>query len=143
MGSSGHNSTNDDFGDERLATFCLDHASVCALTLNQDGHILYANRRAYESLGYSNGSNLKGCWVMRHRRHPDMRHSSTAASASGVPTSRKAIAALTDTAILGSASAAISGSTARKASFFTYDIVLLLKFFLQSPVVRTPKALVK
>ena len=54
MGSSRHNSTNDDFGDERLAKFCLDHASVCALTLNQDGHILYANRRAYESLGYSN-----------------------------------------------------------------------------------------
>jgi PAS domain S-box-containing protein len=54
MGSSGYDSTKDDFGDERLAKFCLDHASVCALALNQDGHILYANRRACESLGYSN-----------------------------------------------------------------------------------------
>lgn len=50
-------STRDDFTDEcredRLAKFCLDHASVCAFRLDQDGRILYANRKACDSLGYS------------------------------------------------------------------------------------------
>ena len=39
--------------DAKLAKFSLDHASVCALRLNEEGRILYANRKACESLGYS------------------------------------------------------------------------------------------
>ncbi|WP_394708010.1 PAS domain S-box protein [uncultured Desulfosarcina sp.] len=36
-----------------MARFCLDHASVCVLRLDQEGYILYANRKACESLDYS------------------------------------------------------------------------------------------
>ena len=43
----------DDGQENKLAKFCLDHASVCAFRLDQDGRILYANRRACDSLGYS------------------------------------------------------------------------------------------
>ncbi len=53
MGSAGDNSANLDSQESRLDKFCLDNASVCALRLNRDGRILYANRKACESLGYS------------------------------------------------------------------------------------------
>jgi len=43
----------DDYQDARLSKFCLDHASVCAVRLDQDGRILYANRNACQSLGFS------------------------------------------------------------------------------------------
>ena len=45
--------TIDDDQESRLARFCLDHASVCAFRLDQEGSILYANRNACDSLGYS------------------------------------------------------------------------------------------
>ena len=45
--------TIDDQRENRLAKFCLDHASVCGLRLDQDGLILYANRKACRCLGYS------------------------------------------------------------------------------------------
>lgn len=39
--------------ESRLAQFFLDNASVCFFSLNQDGKILYANRMACRSLGYT------------------------------------------------------------------------------------------
>ena len=52
-GNSSDNFKIDDSQKDRLARFCLDHASACALLLGQDGRILYANRKASDSLGYS------------------------------------------------------------------------------------------
>ena len=51
--------TIDDNQESRLAGFCLDHASVCAFRLDQEGLILYANRNACESLGYSQAELLE------------------------------------------------------------------------------------
>ena len=51
--------TIDDNQEYRLARFCLDHASICAFRLDQEGHILYANRKACDSLGYSQTELLK------------------------------------------------------------------------------------
>ncbi len=42
----------DESQEDRLAKFCLDHASVCVLRLDQEGFIRYANFKACESLGY-------------------------------------------------------------------------------------------
>ena len=53
MGTVWDNSTSNDSRKSRLAQFCLDHASVCVFRLDQDGRILYANRCAGNSLGYS------------------------------------------------------------------------------------------
>ncbi len=43
----------DDEQENKLAKFCLDHATVSAFRLDQDGRILYANQKACNSLGYS------------------------------------------------------------------------------------------
>ena len=48
----------DDFQEDRLAKSCLDNASFCALRLDQDGLILYANRKT-DLLGYSQEELLK------------------------------------------------------------------------------------
>ncbi len=53
MESVQRNSIIDDYQDARLSKFCLEHASVCAVRLDPDGRILYANRNACDSLGYS------------------------------------------------------------------------------------------
>ena len=53
MGGTGDDLTIDDYQEDKLARFCLDHASVCAFRLDQDGRILYANRKACNCLGYS------------------------------------------------------------------------------------------
>lgn len=58
-GNSPGNAESDDGQHDRLARFCLDHASACALLLDQDGRILYANRKAGDSLGYSQADLLK------------------------------------------------------------------------------------
>ena len=54
MGNLGGNLKTNESQEDRLAKFCLDHAAVCSFRLDEDGRILYANRRACESLGYSN-----------------------------------------------------------------------------------------
>jgi two-component system cell cycle sensor histidine kinase/response regulator CckA len=59
MESACDNFTIDDCQENRLAKFCLDHASVCAFWFDQDGRILYANRTACNSLGYSQAEFLK------------------------------------------------------------------------------------
>ena len=59
MGSACDNFTIDDCQENRLAKFCLDHASVCAFWFDQDGRILYANHTACNSLGYSQAEFLK------------------------------------------------------------------------------------
>lgn len=43
----------------KLAKYCLDYASVCIFRADQDGRIIYANRNACESLGYTQGELLK------------------------------------------------------------------------------------
>ncbi len=53
MENTESNSATGDVWEGRLAKFCLDNASVCALRLNQDGRIIYANRKACDSLGYT------------------------------------------------------------------------------------------
>ena len=53
MGNAGDNSAASDYQEDRLDKFCLDNAAVCAIRLNGDGRILYANRKACDSLGYS------------------------------------------------------------------------------------------
>jgi two-component system, cell cycle sensor histidine kinase and response regulator CckA len=53
MGRERDRLTTDENQECRLARFCLDHASVGALRLDQEGYILYANSSACESLGYS------------------------------------------------------------------------------------------
>lgn len=45
--------TRDDHQENKLAKFCLDHASVNTFRLDQDGRIQYANCKASDSLGYS------------------------------------------------------------------------------------------
>jgi PAS domain S-box-containing protein len=59
MGSSRDNEVMDDYQDAKLAKFCLDHASVCAFRLDQDGFIRYVNQEACDSLGYSQAEFLK------------------------------------------------------------------------------------
>jgi two-component system cell cycle sensor histidine kinase/response regulator CckA len=59
VGNTRDEFTIDDQQEGRLAKFCLDHASVCALRLDQDGLILYANRKACCCLGYSQAELLK------------------------------------------------------------------------------------
>ena len=46
MGSDRDSLETDDSRESRLARFCLDHASVCALRLDRQGYIRYANRNA-------------------------------------------------------------------------------------------------
>jgi len=53
MGNTGDNYAVLDNQEDRLDKFCLDNASVCALRLDEDGRVLYANRKACESLGYT------------------------------------------------------------------------------------------
>ena len=53
MGNAGDNNAASDHQEDRLDKFCLDNAAVCAIRLSGDGRIIYANRKAYESLGYS------------------------------------------------------------------------------------------
>jgi PAS domain S-box-containing protein len=52
MGKERDRLTTDENQECKLARFCLDHASVCTLRLDQEGYILYANSIACESLGY-------------------------------------------------------------------------------------------
>ena len=59
MGIVWENSTSDDSQENRLTQFCLDHAAVCVFRYDQDGRILYANRHAGNSLGYSQTEFLK------------------------------------------------------------------------------------
>jgi len=59
VGRVDHHLIMDDCQEGRLSRFCLDHASVCALRLDQDGRILYANLKACDSLGYSQTELLK------------------------------------------------------------------------------------
>lgn len=59
MGSTRNDMTIDDCQENKLARFCLDHASVCAIRLDQDGMIHYANRNACDTLGYSQTELLK------------------------------------------------------------------------------------
>ncbi|MFH1983224.1 MAG: PAS domain S-box protein [Pseudomonadota bacterium] len=59
MGSDRASLTIDAKQELRLAMFCLDNASVCALRLDQEGCIRYANRKACDSLGYSRGELLE------------------------------------------------------------------------------------
>ena len=40
--------------ENMLARFCLDHAAVSAIRLDEAGRILYANHKACETLGYEN-----------------------------------------------------------------------------------------
>jgi two-component system, cell cycle sensor histidine kinase and response regulator CckA len=49
----------DDYLENKLAKFCLDHADVCTFRVDQGGRILYANRKACDSLGYSQTELLK------------------------------------------------------------------------------------
>ncbi|RJP79501.1 MAG: PAS domain S-box protein [Desulfobacteraceae bacterium] len=53
MGRERDRLTTDENLECRLAGFCLDHTSVCAIRLDQEGYILYANSSACKSLGYS------------------------------------------------------------------------------------------
>ncbi len=53
MGNNRNDMTMDDSKENKLAKFCLDHASVYAFRLDQGGRILYANHKACDSLGYS------------------------------------------------------------------------------------------
>lgn len=53
MGDTRNDQTIDDCQEGRLAEFCLDHASVCAFMVDQEGRIRYANLKACDSLGYS------------------------------------------------------------------------------------------
>lgn len=59
MGDSSYGLTIDDYQENKLAKFCLDQASVCAFRVDQDGRILYVNRKACDSLGYSRTELLK------------------------------------------------------------------------------------
>ncbi len=63
IASEGHvGSVHDHIEDPRearIAKFCLDHASVSALRLDQDGRIVYANGEACRTLGYSPAELLK------------------------------------------------------------------------------------
>jgi len=59
LGSAHDNFAIDDYQENRLSKFCLDHASVCAFRLDQDGRILYTNRKACDSLGYPPAELLK------------------------------------------------------------------------------------
>jgi len=43
----------------KLAQYCLDYASVCIFRANQEGRIIYANRYACDSLGYSHSELLQ------------------------------------------------------------------------------------
>lgn len=43
----------------KLAKYCLDFASVCIFRVNQDGRIVYANRNACDTLGYSHAELLQ------------------------------------------------------------------------------------
>lgn len=42
----------DDNREDKLAGYCLEHASVCTFRMDQEGNILYANHKACNSLGY-------------------------------------------------------------------------------------------
>ena len=59
VGDSRNSTGIDNYQENKLAKFCLDHASVCAFRVDQDGHILYANLKACDSLGYSQVELLK------------------------------------------------------------------------------------
>ena len=59
MEDAGDNGMIDKSREDRLARFCLDHASVCSFRLDPAGNILYANRKACDSLGYSSAEFLK------------------------------------------------------------------------------------
>jgi two-component system, cell cycle sensor histidine kinase and response regulator CckA len=52
MGSDRGPLPSDDNREDRLAGYCLEHASVCTFRLDQEGNILYANHKACEALGY-------------------------------------------------------------------------------------------
>ncbi|MBE0584044.1 MAG: PAS domain S-box protein [Desulfofustis sp.] len=52
MGSDRGPETIDDNRENRLAGYCLEHASVCTFRLDREGNILCANRKACNSLGY-------------------------------------------------------------------------------------------
>jgi len=49
----------DEHQEDKLARFCLDYASVCVFRVNQKGRIVYANRKACDSLGYSQAEFLQ------------------------------------------------------------------------------------
>jgi len=53
-----HDRIGDD-NEAKLAKFCLNHASVCAFRLDQDGAICYVNQESCDSLGYSRAEFLK------------------------------------------------------------------------------------
>jgi two-component system, cell cycle sensor histidine kinase and response regulator CckA len=53
MTGSAERKTTGDLPECRLAQFFLDNASVSFFSLNQDGKILYGNRMACQSLGYT------------------------------------------------------------------------------------------
>jgi two-component system, cell cycle sensor histidine kinase and response regulator CckA len=53
VGDNRNDMSMDECMENKLAKFYLDHASVCAFRLDQDGRILYANHKACDSLGYS------------------------------------------------------------------------------------------
>ena len=59
MGNAHDNFSIDDYQENWLSRFCLDHASVCAFRLDPDGRILYANHKACAFLGYSKAELLK------------------------------------------------------------------------------------
>ena len=52
VNDAGSNMVKDESHECRLAKCCLDHASACVFRVNQEGRIVYANRKACESLGY-------------------------------------------------------------------------------------------
>ena len=59
MGDTHDDLIMDECQENKLAKFCLDHASLCAFRLDRDGRILYANRKACDSLDYSQTELLK------------------------------------------------------------------------------------
>ena len=59
MGSDRDSDTTKDFQEEELAAFCLEHALLSAFRMDMDGRILYVNRKACDSLGYSKAELLQ------------------------------------------------------------------------------------
>ncbi len=59
MGKNSDGEVLDEYQEGKLARSCLEHASVCVFRVNQKGRIVYANRKACDSLGYSQAEFLK------------------------------------------------------------------------------------
>ncbi len=53
MADSRDDDHNRGLPEDRLAQFFLDNAAICFFSLNEDGKILYGNRMACQSLGYT------------------------------------------------------------------------------------------